>query len=646
MDFAELDVPGADPGDDVEAFVVESTPAQVAEAKAFFAAAKAAESPEQVKRARMQSRVFSVMQYREHPETDETMLTQEQIDEGLTALGDRLHRWAYVWHPYDRLIEVDEGTGETVCCGIKGLHAHMVLWVADADGPRPTIRTVSDAFSIPSARVKSPKETAEQDGTEHKGRGAAEKAFFDLSEYLPHESRGKDAIPGIHQSDRHYLVDKAQEGNPGKYQYGRGRIVANFDFGRELDAHTAMRRNAAEGGGGAKLNKLFQAVGKGSLTLRQVRNQEPAIYFGKGNLAHFQKLRGDFLAYQDAPESVMNFYVFGEGGTGKDLLAKALARALGPDADKPYFKVGGENVSWEGYDGEPAVIWEDMRVGDMIRTAKSRGMLFRILGPWREADEKPIVNIKGSKTQLLNQVNIVTGPECYEEFLRGLAGEYESMQGGVRVKHQAENLGQGFRRFPVIIPVAEREFSIFVNSGVLNGTREYQSYERYEHMRQDLELLARKCKAIKDTAERERVRGEIEARTVAPIVEQHDRIARPELDAIDGDDLFAEFAGVGQPIQPSAEEIAAAEEVARRDREIVEGQQRKRLAELEEHNRELRLCTCSAPQSGSYARHGDDCPALSEEERERRADARRKALDAKVDRLRANGGLLVAGGAR
>jgi hypothetical protein len=263
VDYGELDVPGADPSDEVEPFVVESTPAQIAEAKEFFARAKAAESPEQVKRARTQSRVFSVMQYREHPETGEVMLTQEQLDEGLAALGDRLHRWAYVWHPHDRLVEVDEGTGEPVCCGIKGLHAHMVLWVADADGPRPTIRTVSDAFSIPSARVKPPKETAEQDGTEHKGRGAAEKAFFDLSEYLPHESRGKDAIPGIHQSDRHYLVDKAQEGKPGKYQYGRGRIVANFDFGRELDAHMAMRRNTADGGGSAKLSELFQAVGNG-----------------------------------------------------------------------------------------------------------------------------------------------------------------------------------------------------------------------------------------------------------------------------------------------------------------------------------------------------------------------------------------------
>ncbi|GAA2114555.1 RNA helicase [Kocuria atrinae] len=636
VDFAELDVPGADPDDDLEAFVAESTPAQVAEAKEFFARAKAAESPDQVKRARMQSRVFSVMQYREHPETGEVMLTQEQIDEGLATLGDRLHRWAYVWHPYDRLVEVDEGTGEAVCCGLKGLHAHMVLWIADAEGARPTIRTVSDAFSIPSARVKPPKETVEQEGTEHKGRGAAEKAFFDLSEYLPHESRGKDAIRGIHHPDRHYLVDKTQEGKPGKYQYGRGRIVANFDFGPELDTHMAMRRNAADGGGSAKLSKLFQAVGKGSLTLTQVRDQEPAIYFAKGNLAHFQKLRGDFLAHQDAPESVLNFYVFGEGGTGKDLLAKALARALAPDADKPYFKVGGENVSWEGYDGETVVIWEDMRVGDMIRTAKNRGMLFRILGPWREPDEKPIVNIKGSKTQLLNRVNIVTGPEGYEEFLRGLAGEYESMQGGVRVKHQAENLGQGFRRFPVIIPVAEREFSIFVNSGVLNGTREYQSYERYEHMRQDLELLARKCKAIKDTAERERVRGAIEARTVAPIVEHYDRIARPELEPIDGDELFAEFAGVGQPIPQSVVEVPSEPiELSPRDR-----------------------CICIEWQ-GYALDHTVSCPIRTdaesamaemrqrEAERDAAAEARRQAeLERKVARIRANGGLLAVGGVR
>ena len=667
VEFADLDVPGADPIDDMEPFVVGSTPAQVAEAKAFFTTAKAAESTEQAQRARMQSRVFSVMQYREHPETGEVMLTQEQIDEGLAAMGDRyaLHRWAYVWHPYDRLVEVDEGTGEHRCIGFKGLHVHMVLWF-DGDA-RPTIRTVSDAFSIPSARVKPPKETAE-DGAEHKGRDAAPKAFFDLSEYLPHESRGKDAVPGVHQSDRHYLVDKTQAGKPGKYQYGRGRIVTNFDFGRELDAHMAMRRSAAEGGGGAKLSKLFQAVGKGSLTLRQVRDQEPAIYFAKGNLAHFQKLRGDFLSHRDAPESVMNFYVFGEGGTGKDLLAKALARALAPDADKPYFKVGGENVSWEGYDGEPVVIWEDMRVGDMMRTAKSRGMLFRILGPWREPDEKPVVNVKHSRTQLLNRVNIVTGPEDYNSFLRGLAGEYESMQGGVKVEHKAENVAQGYRRFPLIIPVGEQQFGIFVNLGFLNGTREYESYEKFGNFSQNLEAIRNRCKAIEDEAERLRTLEMIERKTVAPIIEQHDRLLSTAQETVSADDVIAEFADAGKPL-PQAPEPPRCDCTPASGGVTV-------LPDGRVSHASVGSDGYGDPEpysTDSLALHQDDCALISDEEREHRRqhraekaavdavrlrerevaqaeaarrraaedeERRAKALDAKVDQLRRDGLLL------
>ena len=150
------------------------------------------------------------------------------------------------------------------------------------------------------------------------------------------------------------------------------------------------------------------------------------------------------------------------------------------------------------------------------------------------------------------------------------------------------------------------------------------------------ELLARKCKAIKDTAERERVRGAIEARTVAPIVEQHDRIACPELDAIDADDLFAEFAGVGQPIPQSSVEVAVApSEPSPRDR-----------------------CICDEWQ-GYALDHTESCPIRTdaeaamaemrqrEAEREAAAEAHRQAeLERKVARLRANGGLLVVGGAR
>ena len=665
VDYSEFDVPGADPSADVDPVVIESTPEQIDEAAAFFDRAKDKETKNQKKRAAKVSRVFSVMQYRAHSETGEVMLTQEQIDEGLEKLSDRLHKWAYVWHDDDRVVEVDEGTGEMVCVGLKGVHVHMVIWVNDHS--RSTIRTVSDALKIPSARVQTPREMVEA-GEGHKGRGAAEKSFFDLCEYLTHESRRADAIAGVYQSERSYLVDKEQDCKPGKFQYGRGRVVASFDFGRELDAHMATRRTAAEGGGGAKLSKLFQAVGTGAMTLREVRDTEPLAYYAKGNLEHFRKLRGDYLAHQAAPESVMNFYIYGPGGVGKDLLGKTLARALAPDEEKPYFKVGGENVSWEGYDGEPVVIWEDMRVGDMMRTAKSRGMLFRILGPWREPDEKPVVNVKHSRTQLLNRVNIVTGPEDYNSFLRGLAGEYESMQGGVKVEHKAENVAQGYRRFPLIIPVGEQQFGIFVNLGFLNGTREYESYEKFGNFSQNLEAIRNRCKAIEDEAERLRTLEMIERKTVAPIIEQHDRLLSTAQETVSADDVIAEFADAGKP-------LLSAPEPPRCDCTPASGG----VTVLPDG----RVSHASVGSDGygdpepystdSLALHQDDCALISDEEREHRRqlraekaavdavrlrerevaqaeaarrraaedeERRAKALDAKVDQLRRDGLLL------
>ena len=76
VDYSQLDVPGADRSDDVEPVVIESTPEEVAEAAAFFDRAKGEETQGQKKRASGTSRVFTVMQYRAHPETGEVMLTQ------------------------------------------------------------------------------------------------------------------------------------------------------------------------------------------------------------------------------------------------------------------------------------------------------------------------------------------------------------------------------------------------------------------------------------------------------------------------------------------------------------------------------------------------------------------------------------------
>ena len=643
MDCADLAIPGADPSDDVAPVVVESSDAEVAEALTFFADRKAEETSKQVERARTQSRVFSVMQYHRHPETDTVMLTQQQVDDGLRILAP--DRYAYIWHPYDRIVEVDEGTGEPTCTGLKGMHCHLVLWFTE---DRPTIRTVSDALTIPSARVKPPNE----EDVKRSGRGAAEKAFFDLVEYLTHESRAKDAIPGVTQPERWYLIDKDQDTKPGKYQYGRGRVVANFDYSSALDRHMAGRVSAAEGGKSLRerRRKLRRAVMEG-LTLREAREADPDVY--ADDLPRLKTLRGDFLTTLNAPESVINFYIFGEGGTGKDLLAKGLARSLAPEVARPYFKVGGDNVSFEGYDGQPVVIWEDMRVADMVSAARGRGSLFNILGPWRESDpeDAPVVNIKNSKTQLLNRVNIVTGPQHYDAFLRGLAGEYQAYRGGQLVQFEAENLNQGFRRFPVIIPVSEREFSIYVNVGVMEGSRDYLSYIKHERMRQDLETLVRRCKRISDEAERERVHRELEAQTVAPIVEQYHALVGPDGDELTADEVRAELADVGQPIPGAREQEdrqRVEEQIARLEKENAE---RRRALQLQaeaaqqraEEQRLRELCICPSPPGNSiWGRHEViDCPAQPPEVIERRRAEEEERRARRLAEIRENGLVLT-----
>lgn len=432
----------------------------------------------------------------------------EQIERGVNRKG--MTRWAWILHDKDTYTAEEAKKNPRAVEGEpKADHFH----VAVERKSFATMGVIARAFGVPPQQV------------EVKPAGS----FLDFVEYLTHEHPNQQA--------------------KGKHLYPDEEVHANFDWRPELDDHKLARSFKAGQRAHAKVAaKVFAAVGGEGMRLSEVREKYPDLYFAKGTIAHLQKLRGDYLAQQAAPESVMNFYVFGDGGTGKDLLAKALARSLAPEVTRPYFKVGGENVSFEGYDGEPVIIWEEMRAADMVRVAKGRGMLFRILGPWREPEEKPVVNIKGSHTQLLNRINIVTGPQDYEDFLKGLAGEYQSMQSGILVRHEAENLAQGFRRFPLIIPVGQQEFGIYVNLGVLRGTREFESYEKFEHFSQDLQTVRRRVKAIADLAQRERTLHAIESRTVAPIVRQHDRILAPPHDPATAEEVLAEFADVGQPI--------------------------------------------------------------------------------------------------
>lgn len=584
-DASELSIPGADESDDVTPCVVVSTPEAIAAAREFFTKAKAAESPGQKKRARKVSRVLSVMQYHRHPDTGEVIFTQVQLDEGLTALTDRLYRWAYIWHDSDRLVEVDEGTTEMVCCGLKGLHVHIVLWFKDTDGPRPTVRMVSDALSVPSPRVRVPNEVDEIE--KNAGRGAAEKAFYDLCEYLCHETRGSSGLAGIHHPDRHYLVDTSQPGKPGKFQYGRGRIVANFDFSASLDAHMATRHNAAEGGGGAKLSKLFQAVGQGTLTLKQVRDQEPAIYFAKGNLAHLQKLRQDFMLHQPAPRHRTNYYIGSpaaavrKGRTGKTQLAKLFARMLYPDleADECYHVATDARVPLQNYKGQPVIIWDDYSVPGLLAALGSRE------GVWQVFDDHPSAsdaNIKYGSVRLVHAVNIIAKTTPYAEYLDGLAGEYTDASGNV---HKAEDRNQSWGRFPVVFEVTPSSIEMLVNRGFVDDTDDFLAFQKVARMRASMKAVCSGLDAIESDEEREAATFQVGEVLLRPIIDQH-RALQPVADRAGADVVGELLAGF---------EVINGDEIARRDAaaeaesigELIDGEEVRRQHFRERQQREM-----------------------------------------------------------
>ncbi|GEE02257.1 hypothetical protein nbrc107696_27030 [Gordonia spumicola] len=602
VDFADLDVPGADPSDDVSPVVVVSTPEQVAEARAFFARAKADESAAQKQRTRKVSRVFSAMQYHRNPATGEVMFTQEQLDAGLAALADRLFRWAYIWHDRDRLVEVDAGTGDAVCCGIKGLHAHLVLWVADGDGARPTIRTVSDAFEIPSAKVRVPNEVDEIE--KRAGRGAAEKVFFDLCEYLPHESRGSGAIPGIHQLDRHYLVDKTQPGKPGKYQYGRGRVVANFHFGRALDTHMATRHNAAtDGGTAAQLSKLYQAVGNGSMNLRQVREAEPAIYFAKGTIAHLQKCRDDYLLNAPLPPFRTNYYIGGAARTGKStvaqLFARALARTLYPDLteDEAIYMVGRPGVAFQSYDGQPIVIWDDYRPLSIIEAVGGDVRQRDSIWPVLDISPKRVeVNKKFGAVTLLNAVNIITGIQSYGEFLDGLAGEYTDKKTGARV--EVEDKNQAYGRFPFVSEVTPETISFYLNRGFAGRSGSYQDFDPVARIKANMARVIDALDALPTEEAKEQFRLAAGQKMLGGMVQAHLELrSAPEALTVDG--ALAELEAT--TVVQTADDIAAEDAENERQRAAAEAARTARHAA----HRTYHEADPAAPASACTFDHGD-----------------------------------------
>ncbi len=484
---------------------------------------------------------------------------------------------------------------------------------------------------------------------------------------MPHESRGQHALKGITQPDRYYLVDKSQDGNPGKYQYGRGRVVANFDFGRELDAHMAGRVSAAEGGSSlrARKIKLRRAVMDG-MPLTEAREKDRDAYADdlprlRELAREFEELEGKKVAAQIGMIWRKSLVV-ATGATrhGKDTLLTEVGTQLVGLAGLAGLqwsavKPAGRNTL-EGIGRAEIVHHEDARyklVPDydeglryfdpnqaieaatrftntaaptprVIMMSSSETLLSLAYTLKRRASSEHLAELAG------NRASTPKYPLDIDEFLYRIGWYVEvvkSDDAGEDLAAIRENMLLSIYR---VREGAEkhRVETVFTRGGDRIGE------VRTQHALEPVAVIrgcenAARFLAVSIIQERNP-----DVADAIPPEQMSDLVAiRSEIEA-DAQAL---------EVQQERERVAAAEEAKRRADERVLAAKQRDAERLAEEERLLELCTCdSAPPIGCLHRHEDECPLLTDDERRKRQEKRQLVLETKAERLRANGGLLIA----
>ena len=408
-------------------------------------------------------RAFMITQFLREPFSDdweddrktlkpgiEPWITEEQIADGLNHATIKC--WAWIWHDRDIYTEQDEiadRTGRIKAGDPKFKHAHVMV---DIPAKVP-ISTVARWFNVPPQQV-----------TVMRGRGA----FLDGVEYLPHESPR-----AVEQHKTHYDDDEIHA-SPG------------FDFRKELtDLQAHRAKYGKRAGDMTPADTMRMHVMHDGWTMKMCREDDPLTYAKIRNT--LPPLRLDYLLDAEPCPYRMNIYVDGPGGIGKTSFCRYIAQSMFKDSDSPYFVIGNDDrVTFDGYDGQPVIIWDDARVASLVRQFGTDGV-FRLLDPHPDKDAQ---QAKHSRIILTNAVNIINGVQPYQEFIDGLAGTYTDKYG---MKHEAEDENQAWRRFPLILCVRADDFTVLINKGIVdNDLSSVKTMHMYAQVQGSLKSMMQK----------------------------------------------------------------------------------------------------------------------------------------------------------
>jgi len=489
----------------------------------------------------MKTRIINICQYEKNPRTGEDLhFSEENI---ISALEHKtIKQAAYILHDKDIYNEDEEAAciealgkeydnfGADVPDGLtKEEYISREQWVHQGEvKPRHwhvvarcdaamELSVFAAWFGVKEQYIDVPK-----------GRGA----FMDCIEYLTHEAPKQIAA--------------------GKHRYEDEEVHANFEFREELDRRALSR--AKYGQEVDRKTELRLKVLDGELTLRDIKKNYRLNYIQDRDT--LMKFRLEYIQDATPPAVRHNYYICGGGGIGKGVASILLAHALYPeieDEDDLLFRVGADGTTFEGYDGQPVIIWDDCRSGDLFKKLGSRGNIFNV---FETSPHKQKQNVKFGATNLINKVNIVNSVQPYEEFLNGLVGEYKD-KSGEEHKAEANEKAQSYRRFPFIMPLRAEDFDILINRAYMEGQGDYGEYIKYQNIRGNFGTLIKSFPA-----------GAVEVVNVStgmvrPLIEARDEVEEKRKNTAGHTE--AEFADYGKMPEPIIEKKDGFTEVSDAD---------------------------------------------------------------------------------
>ena len=356
-------------------------------------------------------RTFEIMQYEYNPKTGEDLHFNRAVI--MKALAHKtIKQWIYVRHDRDKN---DDGTP-------KAPHWHVYIYC----NPAKSLDDISKWFGgVPTNMIELK---------------VGNHSFLDCAEYFTHEKQ------------------------PTKALYDDTKLYSNMPWRQMLNERDEKRAKYGDEDIQFRDQQRVDVLNFGK-TLKQCKIDDPVLYVKEMQI--LKKCRLEYLYTQPVPKSRMNIYVTGQGGVGKGHTCKALARALYPELDDDediFFTIGAKNATFEGYDGQPVIIWDDRRDYSLLEELGGRENVFNVFDTIPQNLRQ---NIKYGSVKLLNAINIVNSVQPYTEFLDGLSGEYKAKDGTV-YKSEDDQKQQSYRRFPFCIEVKNFSYVFYENQGFVN----------------------------------------------------------------------------------------------------------------------------------------------------------------------------------